>query len=72
MSSLKNPKKITALFFLQLLTVTSIFGNFTNSKKIDIYNSFDSERYEGTFVWSTAQVISNESSLRSIRPEQNY
>ncbi len=68
MSSLKNSKKITTFFLFQILIVTFIFVNFTNSKKIDIYNSFDRELYEGTFVWSTAQVISNESSLMSIRP----
>ncbi len=61
-------RKISLLLFTFLLVISSLLSNSSESYKQNTTSLFQNEGVEEQYPWATAQVLSNESNLRSLRP----
>jgi len=61
-------RKISLLLFTFLLVISSLLSNSSESYIQNTTYLFQNDRVEEQYLWTTAQVLSNESNLRSLRP----
>ncbi len=61
-------RKISLLLFTFLLVISSLLSNSSESYIQNTASLFQNDGIEEQYLWTTAQVLSNESNLRSLRP----